>query len=183
MESNYLTSLPRQSIRIIDGFPGIGKQFWLPRASVLPSASLQTKIFPLVEEILPLIEDGYEDEQNSTDSTTGVECPTNPIFCNLVFCDPEFLEFEAGLLEHVLTAIFKKIDNIAGSINFTNARQATSATKEEAYSGHWKDMQNVIGSLNGLNFSFNEFRSACVNFGNNTTSAPIIMPTESGSID
>ncbi|OAD79327.1 hypothetical protein PHYBLDRAFT_162402 [Phycomyces blakesleeanus NRRL 1555(-)] len=55
-------------------------------------------------------------------------------------------------------------------------------TQGEAYSGHREDMQNVISSLNGLNFSFNEFRSACVNFGNNTTSASIIVPTENGSI-
>ncbi|KAL0082825.1 hypothetical protein J3Q64DRAFT_1700155 [Phycomyces blakesleeanus] len=86
-------------------------------------------------------------------------------------------------LQHVLAAIFKKMDNVAGNINFTNARQVAPATQGEAYSGHRKDMQNVIGSLNGLNFLFNEFRSACVNFGNNTTSAPIIVPTESGSID
>ncbi|OBZ80450.1 hypothetical protein A0J61_11501, partial [Choanephora cucurbitarum] len=47
MENNYLTSLPRQSIRVINGFPAAGGQFWLPRASVTPSEDLQAKVFPL----------------------------------------------------------------------------------------------------------------------------------------
>lgn len=127
MENNYLSSLPRQSIRVINGFPGVGKQFWLPRATITPPLVLQQKIFPWIENILPLIEGGYE-EDGSDEGTTGypkticgqsflkllvkmrvillqdavflkLVSPQNPLFLNAVFQCQDFLEFEAALLE------------------------------------------------------------------------------------
>jgi hypothetical protein len=67
MESSYLTGLPRQSIRLINGFPGAG---WFPRASIPPPESLLRKVFPEVDEILPLVESGYDDD-NDISSTSG----------------------------------------------------------------------------------------------------------------
>ncbi|KAG2209610.1 hypothetical protein INT45_007237 [Circinella minor] len=50
MENNYLTCVPRTAIRVIQGFPEDKGCFWLSRALVTPSLSLQKKIFPMVEE-------------------------------------------------------------------------------------------------------------------------------------
>lgn len=126
MENNYLTSLPRQSIRVINGFPAAGGQFWLPRASVTPSEDLQVKIFPLVDQVLSSVESGYTEGSEELSSSTypkticgqgfllllkklrviflqdsvffKVDYPTHPLFQNPLFNDPLFLEFEALLL-------------------------------------------------------------------------------------
>ncbi|OBZ63610.1 hypothetical protein A0J61_11967, partial [Choanephora cucurbitarum] len=64
MENNYLTSLPRQSIRVINGFPA------LPRASATPSEDLQAKIFPLVDQILSRVGSGYTEGSEELSSST-----------------------------------------------------------------------------------------------------------------
>ena len=57
METNYLTSLFWRAIRAINGFPVDGDQFFLERAVVTPSLSLQQKVFPSADCWLKRVED------------------------------------------------------------------------------------------------------------------------------
>lgn len=62
MEASYLTNLPRAAISIIHGFPEQKGCYWLPRACITPSTSLQRKIFPDVEMWQQKMENGEAEE-------------------------------------------------------------------------------------------------------------------------
>lgn len=47
MENNYVTSLPRRTIRPLDPVDGV--LFFLERAVITPTLSLQQKVFPNAE--------------------------------------------------------------------------------------------------------------------------------------
>ncbi len=55
MESCYLTSLPRQAMRVLAGFPTERGSFYIERALVDPPQSLQEKVFPEIDQWLHLI--------------------------------------------------------------------------------------------------------------------------------
>ena len=58
MENCYLTSLPREAIRSLAGFPPAQGSFFLPRATVEPPDSLKRLIFPAIEPTLEKISSG-----------------------------------------------------------------------------------------------------------------------------
>ena len=50
MEGSYLTTLPKKAMRALAGFGSKTGVYWLPRASIDPSAALQRLVFPEVEK-------------------------------------------------------------------------------------------------------------------------------------
>ena len=121
IEACYLASLPRTSMRIINGFPGEKGQFWIPRANVSPPESLQRKVFPKVDELLSPVQAGEvqagEVCQNSNSAQAfcqllknmreiflqdvvmfRVDNGSHPFFNHKLFRDPEFLAFERAML-------------------------------------------------------------------------------------
>jgi hypothetical protein len=61
LEGYYLTSLPREAMRVLAGFPPTMGHFYLKRAAITPSEELQQQVFPEVDAILAKVETGvYE---------------------------------------------------------------------------------------------------------------------------
>ena len=56
MNGAYLTSLPREVMRVLAGFPSQQGHFFLPRAAVSPPPELCAKVFPQVDYWLEKIE-------------------------------------------------------------------------------------------------------------------------------
>lgn len=121
MKACYLASLPRLSIRIINGFSGNKCDYWLPRSSICPPESLQRKALPKVDKWLECVrfrscEYSICDEAFLTLLITirrvilqdavmfRVKQHENPSFSNVLFSDPEFLAFEANLLSTIQAA-------------------------------------------------------------------------------
>lgn len=50
MEGAYLTSLPREAMRAMAGFPPAAGSYYIARAAIEPCAELQRMVFPFVEE-------------------------------------------------------------------------------------------------------------------------------------
>ncbi|CAO3677880.1 unnamed protein product [Rhizopus microsporus] len=117
MESCYLTSLPRSSIRVINGFSGNKGDYWLPRSNVCPPESLQRKVFLQEDEwryhsceysicaeafLSLLITMRRIILQDAV--MFRVENLENSLFNNVLFSDLEFLAFEVNLLSTVQAA-------------------------------------------------------------------------------
>jgi cellulose synthase/poly-beta-1,6-N-acetylglucosamine synthase-like glycosyltransferase len=58
MEKSYLNTLPYSAIRVMNGFHSDRGSFYLPRALVTPSESLQKRIFPLADQWLEKMNNG-----------------------------------------------------------------------------------------------------------------------------
>ncbi|SAM07363.1 hypothetical protein [Absidia glauca] len=46
----YLTNLPREMVRLMTGFPTLGRFFYFARAALNPPTSLSMKLFPAIDE-------------------------------------------------------------------------------------------------------------------------------------
>jgi hypothetical protein len=126
MEACYLNSLPRKSIRIINGFPEEKGHYWLPRSDICPPESLQKKIFPKAEHLLFQVNSGdcetsicaqaflqllikmrkiiLQDAVMFRADHSGSSFIRHHFFCHPIFQDAEFLAFERLLLSHCGTA-------------------------------------------------------------------------------
>jgi hypothetical protein len=62
MEKSYLTGLPTDAIKLVNGFNQEGQHFWIPRGTVVPSLELQGLIFPEVDRWLARLEDPVDTE-------------------------------------------------------------------------------------------------------------------------
>lgn len=118
LQKHYLTGLPKQVIRTMNGFPPEGHGFFLKRACVTPSEELQQKIFPQVEDYLDRVQRGdgcqrticgqgfllllqklrliFLQDVVMLRAIPGLQCSS--LFSHKLFQDPEFLNFEPQLL-------------------------------------------------------------------------------------
>ena len=120
MGTHYLKNFPFRAIRSLSGFPIDGGQFFLERAVVTPSESLQQKVFPSVEHWLSRVQDDDDNDCPQTICAQGFlnlikelrvvflqdvvmlrdlpHLSTSKLFNHALFEDPEFLQFEQQLL-------------------------------------------------------------------------------------
>lgn len=113
MENCYLTHLPRDAVRVCNGFSrGLGN-FWLPRAGVEPRDELQAMIFPEIEGWEARLNDPEDPAFNSSQSAFKflsllkkmrkiilqdavfmmLEDPHNVLFSHPIFKNDMFLAF------------------------------------------------------------------------------------------
>ncbi|CDH60232.1 predicted protein [Lichtheimia corymbifera JMRC:FSU:9682] len=119
MQKHYLTGFPKRIIRTINGFPADGGQYYLQRACLFPSDSLQKKVVPQADYWLRRVQEGDGCEPTICGqgflrlvlelrvillqdvvmlrSVPGLQ--SSSIFNHPLFSDPEFLEFERRLLD------------------------------------------------------------------------------------
>jgi hypothetical protein len=214
MESSYLTGLPRQSIRFVNGFPGAGGQFWLPRDAIHPPDSLLSKVFPEVDVVLPLVENGYDSSMTDEVCTSSgyprticgqgflnllkqmrvifiqdsvflrIDNPHHLIFSNKLFQEPDYIKYEADLLEacrtqispqqisirnvvpeieSVIRSLSQKVDTVTSIVNqISNAQQQPI----QQQSGYNEDLQFLKRSMHSIDLSFSQLKSACAHFAN-----------------
>lgn len=111
MNGAYLTSLPRGVMRTMAGFPSTEGHFYLSRAQILPSESLQRKVFPSVDHWYDRLAAGACQQSAAArgflellkvlritflqDSVTMMEkLPHHPLWNNSLFLDTEYLSFK-----------------------------------------------------------------------------------------
>ena len=107
MNGAYLTSLPREVMRVLAGFPSQQGHFFLPRAAVAPPPELCAKVFPQVDYWLEKIEPsqiaaagflrllGVLRVTFLQDAVLMQEkYPRHPVFHSQIFQDPLYQEFK-----------------------------------------------------------------------------------------
>lgn len=112
LTNSYLTHIPREALRTMAGFTREAGQFYLVRATVIPSESLSRKVFPRVDSWLEKIKKGEVTEMSTAadgflqllvelrivflqDSVIMKKHhPNHSIWCDPLFQDEGYLQFE-----------------------------------------------------------------------------------------
>jgi hypothetical protein len=136
MENCYMSSLPREAIRALAGFDPQNPQYYLKRAAVTPSETLQRQIFPEIEVWLEKL---YKGEIESNIAAGGFldflkylrvvilqdsailkqQYHDHPIFQHKIFQSSEFSHFQQELLhiqENESDPIEVQIQNVLPSV-------------------------------------------------------------------
>ncbi|SAL97782.1 hypothetical protein [Absidia glauca] len=122
MNGAYLTTLPREMMRMMAGFPTSTKSFYLARAALDPPAALCKKVFPEADQWCDRLAANQQNPDNGDpiESTVAVDAflkmimvlrktflqdsvsmmqvqPNHPIWNHSLFSDPCYLEFKRAL--------------------------------------------------------------------------------------